>query len=244
MVFYRTLFGILGFFFFVSCDPSQMGRVIEAIEPTLMGGGAASGSLGASEVVAGLKQALKIGSKNAALSLHQKDAYFRNPGIKIFLPQEAKAVADTLKTLGLSRLIGQVELSLNRAAEDAAIKSKPIFWEAITSMSIQDALGLLRGPNDGATRYLKTKTLTQLVAAFKPQISRSLVKVDATKYWSQLMGHYNSIPFVQKINPDLADYVTTQAIEGVFVFVAQEEQAIRRDPAKRVTDLLKRVFGS
>ena len=134
-------------------------------------------------------------------------------------------------------------LSLNRGAELAAKEAKPIFVNAITSMSINDAWGILKGDNDAATIYLKETTSDQLYEKFSPVISTSLDKVNATKYYSDLVNAYNKIPFVDKVNPDLNDYATRKAIDGLFILVAEEELKIREDPIARTSDLLKRVFA-
>ena len=136
-------------------------------------------------------------------------------------------------------------LSINRGAEDACKTAAPIFGKAIKEMSIQDAIGILKGNDSSATIYLKQKTTTALTSAFKPVIQESLNKVGATKYWSDVFGTYNSLPTTfKKINPDLSAFVTERALSGVFHYVALEEQKIRKDPVARVTDLLKKVFGS
>jgi len=135
-------------------------------------------------------------------------------------------------------------MTLNRGAEDAAKEAKPIFITAIKSMTIQDAWSILRGDKDAATQYLKRTTSAQLKEKFKPVIQNSLNKVNATKYYGEIVNRYNMIPFVQKVNPELDDYATDKAIEGLFLMIAKEEKNIRADPAARTTDLLKRVFGS
>ena len=135
-------------------------------------------------------------------------------------------------------------MTLNRGAEDAAKEAKPIFISAIRSMTIQDAWGILKGEQDAATQYLKRTTSAQLKEKFSPVIQNSLDKVNATKYYGDLVGTYNKIPFVDKVNPDLNDYATDKAIEGLFVMVANEEKDIRQNPMARTTDLLKRVFGA
>jgi len=145
--------------------------------------------------------------------------------------------------MGMGDKVDQAILSMNRAAEDAATKAVPIFVNAITNMSIQDGMSILKGQNNAATSYLKSKTYTALSAAFMPEIQNSLNKVDATKYWKEIFSTYNRIPFVEKVNPDLTSYVTGKALDGLFVSIAQEEANIRSNPEARVTDLLKKVFG-
>ncbi|HEY8898494.1 MAG TPA: DUF4197 domain-containing protein, partial [Niastella sp.] len=145
--------------------------------------------------------------------------------------------------LGMSSLVDKAILSVNRAAEDAAKSAAPIFIDAIKTMTIQDALGILKGGDFAATNYLKSKTTTALTTAFKPVIENSLSKVGATKYWGDVFNAYNKFA-TNKINPDLSGFVTEKAIGGIFYQVSLEEQKIRKDPVARVTDLLKKVFGS
>jgi hypothetical protein len=158
------------------------------------------------------------------------------------MPPEAQDVEKTLRRFGLGSLVDKTVLSLNRAAEDAAKSATPIFVDAIKHMTISDALGILRGGDFAATNYFKQKTTASLTAAFKPVISKSLNKVDATKYWSDVFTTYNRFSN-KKVETNLTAYVTQKAIDGIFYEVGLEEQKIRKDPAARVTDLLKQVFG-
>lgn len=201
-----------------------------------------SGGLTTQEVTAGLKQALTIGAENSGNLLSATDGFFKNAAIKILLPEEAQKVEKTLRDLGMSSLVDKAVLSLNRAAEDAATKAAPIFRDAILQMSIQDAMGILKGGDFAATNYLKGKTTAALTAAFKPVIENSLNKVNATKYWGDVFNTYNKFS-TTKINPDLSGYVTERALNGIFHQVSLEEQKIRRDPLARTTELLKKVFG-
>lgn len=202
------------------------------------------GKLSNDDIVKGLKEALSVGSKNSADKASQKDGYFKNTQIKIPFPKEAKDMETTLKNLGMKKQVDQFVLTLNRAAEDAAKKAAPVFINAITKMTITDGVTILKGKDDAATQYLKTNTSLPLKNEFMPIVKASLNKVQVTKYWNPLMTKYNKIPYVKKMNPDLNDYVTQKAIEGLFLLVAQEELKIRKDPAARVTDILKKVFGN
>lgn len=203
-----------------------------------------SGSLSNSDIVAGLKQALEIGSNNAGNQLSVLNGYFGNQLIKIIMPPEARQVESTLRSIGMGKEVDKAIMAMNRAAEDAAKKAAPIFVNAIKSMSIQDGLSVLKGGNGAATNFLKGRTNTELANAFRPVIENSLRKVDATKYWSQLFTVYNRLPTTRnKINPDLTGYVTERALNGLFITVEQEENKIRQNPAARVTDLLRKVFG-
>ncbi|MFD2569316.1 DUF4197 domain-containing protein [Spirosoma soli] len=215
------------------------GKVLEAVtQPS-----GATGSLSPLEIASGLKEALQVGISKGADQASATDGYFKNPLLRIAFPPEAQKVASKLRQIGFGAQVDKFELSLNRAAEDAAKKAKPVFVKAITSMSIQDAVGILRGQDDAATQYLRRTSGQQLVAEFTPIIDSTLKKNNATRYYSDLVNTYNKIPLVQKVNPDLTGYATNKAVDGLFVLVAQEEKRIRENPAARVTDLLKRVFS-
>ena len=206
--------------------------------------GRQGGNLSQGEVVNGLKEALRIGTQNAAGKLGKTNGFFGNQLIKIMMPQEVKNVETTLRSFGFAKQCDQVILSLNRAAEDASTRAVPIFVNAITSMNIQDGMQILRGGNNAATDYLRRTTTAALTQAFRPVIEQSLGKVGATRYWADIFTIYNRLPITRnKVNTDLTGYVTERALNGLFVTVAQEEAAIRQNPAARVTDLLRRVFG-
>lgn len=202
-------------------------------------------ALSNTDIVSGLKEALRIGTQNAAGRLNLPNGFFGNQLIKILMPPEAKKIENTLRQFGFGNQCDKLILSLNRAAEDAAGKAVPIFVNAITSMSINDGLSILRGGNNAATEFLKRMTTQALTQAFRPVIEKSLGKVDATKYWNNIFSIYNSLPITKnKVNTDLTGYVTERALNGLFVNVAQEEANIRTNPGARVTDLLKKVFGN
>ena len=190
-----------------------------------------------------LKEALSKGSAKGAAQVSQLDGYFGNPKIKIPFPPDAKKVEDKLRTLGLNKECDDVILSLNRAAEDAGAAAKDIFIRAISDMTISDAINIVKGADNAGTEYLKSKTRAALVEAFKPIIKTSLDKVGATKNWEFVITRYNKIPMVEKVNPDLVQFATERAIDGLFVKVAEEELLIRKDPIARTSDLLKKVFG-
>ena len=204
-----------------------------------------SGAKGLSqeEVAEGLKEALSKGVEKGVEQLSKPDGYFKDLEIKIPLPAEARAVEDKLRQLGQDKLVDQAIESLNRAAEDAASGAKDIFIVAIKSMTLTDAISILRGEDNAATNFLAKATRAALVEKFKPVVSTSLEKVGATKHWNTVFSTYNKIPLVQKVNPDLEDYATNKAIDGLFVQIAKQELEIRKNPAARVTDLLKKVFG-
>ena len=195
------------------------------------------------KIAQGLKQALTIGTQNSTNKLSAVDGFFADAAVKILMPPEAQDVEKTLRRFGMGSLVDKTILSLNRAAEDAAKSATPIFVNAIKQMTITDALGILKGGDFAATDYFKQKTTTALTQAFSPVISNSLNKVNATKYWSDVFTAYNRFSS-KKVETDLTAYVTQKAIDGIFYEVGLEEQKIRKNPAARVTDLLKEVFSN
>lgn len=195
------------------------------------------------EVIDGLKQALTIGSQNASGSASKPNGFFGNNLIKIPFPPEAVKMENRLRGMGMNKQVDDFILTINRAAEEAAKDAAPIFVNAITSMTIADGMSILRGSDTAATGYLRNKTSTELYNRFKPVIQSAIQKVDVTRYWNPLATTYNRLPMVDPVNPNLEDYITQRALQGLFTLVSQEETKIRRDPAARVTDLLKKVFG-
>jgi hypothetical protein len=201
------------------------------------------GGLSQDEVGKGLKEALNVGLSEATDFLSAKDGYFLSP-YKILVPVEAQNVVSKLKMVpGFNNVEADLTERMNRAAEDAAVKAKPIFISAIKKMSFGDAMSILTGDKDAATQYLQRTTSADLVAAFKPIIQESLDKVNARTYWREAVSAYNKIPFVSKTNPELDDHVTTTALQGMFSLIAKKELAIRSDVSLRNTDLLKKVFA-
>ena len=224
--------------FISGCSSTQVNQTLGEINKTLE----LEQPLTTSEVGEGLKEALIKGISNGSDLASKVDGYFKNPEIKIPFPPEVKKVEDKLRQLGLSSEVDRFVMTLNRGAEEAAKEAKPIFITAIKSMTIQDAWAILRGESDAATQYLKRTTSLQLREKFKPVIQTALNKVNATKYYGDIVNTYNQIPFVQDVNPDLNEYATEKAMEGLFALIAKEEKAIRQDPAARTTELLRRVF--
>jgi hypothetical protein len=227
-------------FVLAGCTSAQINQTIGEVNKSL----GTEKALTTEEVASGLKEALIKGISNGSDIVSQVDGYFKNPEIKIPFPPEVKKVEDKLRQIGLGGEVDKFVMTLNRGAEDAAKEAKPIFITAIKQMTIQDAWAILRGEPDAATQYLKRTTSAQLKEKFKPVIQNSLNKVNATKYYSDIVTKYNQIPLVQKVNPELDSYATDKAIEGLFVMIAREEKEIRANPAARTTELLKRVFGS
>lgn len=191
-----------------------------------------------------IREALVKGTNKGVDIVSVVDGYLGNPQIKIPFPPEAAQIESTLRSAGFGNLVDQAVTSINRAAELAAAEAKPIFVSAITGMTITDAINIVKGPDNAATEYLKRTTTLSLTGSFQPVISAALDKVNATRYWDDLINTYNKIPLVKKMDPDLSRYVTTKAIEGLFVMIAREELEIRKDPVARTTDLLKKVFGN
>ncbi len=195
------------------------------------------------EISQALKQALEFGISEGAEKLAMRDGYFKSE-YKILLPAEARAVTDKLKFIpGFKDAENILLEKLNRAAEDAATSAKPIFVNAITDMSFDDALHILMGNQDAATQYLRQKTYDPLYTEFHPVIVNSLNKFNAIEYWADAVNAYNKIPLVEKVNPSLDQYVTEKALDGLFSMVAKKELEIRTDISSRSTDLLKRVFA-
>lgn len=229
-------------FLLPGCSKGQFNlkNVGKEIDKTLNQGNAPSNQ----EIINGLKEALSIGSNKAGGSASKTDGYFKNTIIKIPFPPEAKKMESQLRSLGMNKAVDDFILTMNRAAEEAAKQAAPIFVDAVKTMTITDGVTILKGNDSAATHYLRDKTSNPLHTKFKPVIKSAIQKVDVTKYWNPLITTYNKIPFVEKMNPDLDEYITQRALNGLFVLVAQEETKIRKDPAARVTDLLKKVFGS
>lgn len=218
-----------------ACDPATLQKVLEDAMATT--------ELTNAEISGGLKQALEFGIGNGSDLLSRKDGYYKS-AYKILLPPEARKVTAKLQNVpGFSNVEAIILEKINRGAEDAAKKAKPIFVTAIKSMNFQDALNILMGNNDAATKYLHQSTYNPLYKEFNPIIVNSLDKFEARKYWSDAVNAYNKIPFIDKVNPDLDDYVTTEALKGLFDMVGKEEKKIRTDISARTTDLLRRVFA-
>jgi hypothetical protein len=203
------------------------------------------GSLSTDEIVAGLKEALQKGTEEGTDKLSSINGFLQNAAVKILLPPDAKKAEEMLRNVGLGKLADDAITSMNHAAEDACKNAAPIFVNAIKQMSIQDAWGILKGGDTSATHYLKVKTTDPLTTAFKPVIEQSLQKVEATKYWSDFANAYNKLNMFgkDKLDTDLSSYVTAKALNGIFYEIGEQEKQIRKDPAARTTDLLKKVFA-
>jgi hypothetical protein len=195
------------------------------------------------DIIAGLKEALRVGTDSSSKKLSAANGFFGDAAIKILMPEEAQKVEKNLRNLGMGSLVDKAILSMNRAAEDAASGVGNIFWNSIKQMSVTDGLQILKGGDFAATDYLRKTTTMELTEKFRPVIEASLVKVDATKYWKDVFSNYNKFS-ANKVNPDLTAYVTEKALSGLFLNISLQEQKIRKDPAAQVTGILKSVFGS
>ncbi len=194
------------------------------------------------DVVNGLKEALNVGTNNAVGLLGKPDGILRNPLYMIPFPQEAIRAKEKLEQLGMETLIDNFIATMNHGAENAVSKAGPIFLNAISSMTISDAVNILKGADNAATEYFKSKTTASLTALFKPEISKALDAVNCTKYWTDITSTYNKIPLVNPIETDLSKYVTEKALNALFTQIATEEKKIRTNPAARINDILKKVF--
>ena len=202
------------------------------------------GGVTEAEAGEGIKEALGQGLVKAVLKLNKQDGFFGDAFYKILMPQDAQKVVNTLRDLGLGNLVDKAVLAINRGAEDAVGFAKPIFVDAIKSMTLSDAIGLVRNGDTSATHFFRVKTTDRLIAAFSPVIKSSLDKVDATKYYGDVINTYNNFPTTfKKINPDLGSFVTQKATDALFDLVAKEEINIRQNIVARTTDLLRKVFG-
>lgn len=231
----KRIFILLAFiaFTFSGCDTAKQ----------ILGSVGGAGGLSKAEITQGLKEALRVGTDTTTRKLSLVNGFFGDDIIRILMPPEAQKVERTLRDVGFGKTIDKAVLSMNRAAEDASKFVGQIMWNSIQQMTIQDAIGILRGGDFAATEYLKRTTTQQLTAAFRPVIDRSLNNVQATRYWSDVFSVYNKLS-KNPVNTDLGVYVTEKALSGLFYHIGLQEQQIRRDPVKRVTEILRRVFGS
>jgi len=212
----------------------------------LLGGAAKSqpAATDTGQIAAGLKEALRVGSDTVVARLGKTDGFNADPAIHIPLPKSFKTVQATLKPIGMAYLLDDLELKLNRAAEQATPKAKALFLSAIEGMTLDDVMGIYNGPKDAATRYFQKKMSPQLAEEMKPIVEESLNQAGAVQAYDSVMGQYRAVPFVPDVKADLTGYVVEQGMNGIFHYLAQEEAAIRQNPAKRTTELLRTVFGS
>ncbi|MDN3593331.1 DUF4197 domain-containing protein [Zunongwangia endophytica] len=230
----KKIFSLILVFTLVSC--SELQNIASQLPQSGYG-------VSNNEIASGLRQALDFGIDKQVTKLTQEDGFFRNELVRIALPPELQKVDKTLRDVGLGSLADQGLKVLNRAAEDAVKEATPIFVDAVKGITFNDARTILLGQEDAATQYLVGRTKTQLYDKFNPVITNSLEKVGALSVWSNIIEKYNSIPLTRNVNPDLADYVTTEALQGVYTMIAVEEKDIRTDLSARSTELLRRVFS-
>lgn len=194
-------------------------------------------------IAKGLREALNMGIEKQVTKLTTKDGFYKNQLVKILLPQELQKVDQTLRDIGLGSLADEGLKVINHAAEDAVKEATPIFVNAVKTITFNDAKNILLGSNNAATHYLQQRTDRELYSKFNPVIKSSFAKVGADQIWKNIINRYNAVPFVQKVNPDLTDYVTNEALKGVYTMIALEEEDIRNNISARTTPLLRRVFA-
>lgn len=199
--------------------------------------------IGNAEIAQGLRDALNLGIEKQVNKLTLKDGFFRNELVKILLPEELKKVDKTLRDVGLGNLADEGLRVLNRAAEDAVKEATPIFVDAVKGITFNDAKQILLGNDNAATSYLEQSTKTKLYEKFNPVIKNSFAKVGADQIWNNLITKYNRLPLTNDVNPDLTDYTTKEALNGVYTMIAIEEKEIRTKISSRTTELLKKVFA-
>jgi hypothetical protein len=221
---------------------NKLGGLFKKASSMLSKNSSAGSGLSTGEIVSGLKEALSLGAEKSTSKLSAPDGFFKDAAVKILLPKQVQDIEKKMRMLGLGKLVDNAELSMNRAAEDASKSAAPIFLSAIKQMTITDALNILRGTDTAATSYLRKTTTPKLTTAFMPIIQESLKKTDAAKYWNDVFTAYNRFSS-KPVDTDINSYVTGKALDGIFYYVAQEEVNIRKNPAGRVTDVLKKVFG-
>lgn len=200
-------------------------------------------SLGDAEIASGLKEALRLGSERVVGTLGRLDGFNKSPDVHIPLPGPLQTARKVLDAVGAGYLADDLELRLNRAAEQAVPKAQGLFADAIAQMTLEDARAIYNGPKDSATQYFRSKMSTPLVAAMRPIVDGELAQVGAIQSYEQMLGQYRALPFVPDVKANLTDYVLGKAVDGVFLYLGREEAAIRDNPAARTTTLLKRVFG-
>jgi hypothetical protein len=219
---------------------ADLKSILDSAKKTVSG----DSSISTDEMIQGLKEALTIGTQNAVATVSKADGYYNNPDIKIPLPEEIDKAGKYLRLAGYGPKVDEFEQSMNRAAEQAAPEAKQIFLGAVKEMKIQDAQKILDGPDNAATSYFKDKTYTRLQEIFKPIVTDTMGQVGVTRQFQDINNKLSSIPLADKASVDLDQYVTDKSLDGLFFMLAEEEKKIRQDPAARVTDILKKVFGS
>lgn len=224
---------------------AQFGDLLKKGQEMLGGSsGGSGGALSTGDIASGLKEALRVGSERVVSQVGRTDGYNADPAIHLPLPGSLKSVQSALAAAGMSGMLDDLELKLNRAAEAAAPKARALFVDAISQMTIDDARKIYNGPKDSATRYFQSKMTKPLAAEMAPVVDKSLSEVGAVQSYDRVMGQYKQIPFVPDAKANLTSYVVEKGMDGIFLYLGKEEAAIRDNPAKRSTDLLKKVFGA
>lgn len=238
----RSFVALLSGATLAGCQTTIGSGGLSLASPILGGGG--SQPLTDFEIGNGLKEALRIGTQRVVGQLGAVDGYNADPLIHIPLPEDLRKVHNALDKVGLGGMTSDLELKLNRSAERAAPEAKDVFWNAITEMTLDDVRGIWQGADDAATRYFRGKMTVPLTERFTPIVLDAMGEVGAIRSYDRMMSQYQSIPFVPDVKADLTRYTVKQGLSGLFTYVAKEEAAIRKDPAKRTTQLLERVFGA
>lgn len=225
-----------------SSSSKGLGGLLKKANSVLNKSGSTSG-LTSDQIVQGLKEALSVGAQQSASKLSSVDGFLKDAAVKVLLPEDVKKVETKLRLLGMGKVVDQAVTSMNRAAEEASKTAAPIFVNAVKKMTITDALAILKGNDTSATMYLKKSTTNELTNTFRPIVEAALKKVNATKYYSDLAVLYNKVA-PKPTSTDLTEYVTDKAMQGMFYYIGVEEKKIRENPAARVSDILKKVFGA
>ncbi len=231
-------------------QPAAADGLLGKLKASLMGnkprpvGAPITSALSVDEIGEGLKEALRVGTANAVAGLGQLDGFYADQVVHIPLPDNLRRPSKLLRKIGMGALARDLEEKLNRAAEVATPRAKAIFWQAIREMTLQDVMGIYNGPPDSATRYFQRKMTPALIAELRPVIETAMGEVGVVRAYDDFAGQYSKIPFVPDLKGDLIAHVLTGTLDGIFYYVAREEAAIRRDPVKRTTDILKKVFGA
>lgn len=228
---YKKVFVFISIFTLISC--AELQQVVNTLP----------NQMDSATIASGLRQALDKGIEKQVTKLTKKDGFYKNQMVKILLPEELRKVDQTLRDIGLGSLADEGLKLLNNAAEDAVKEATPIFVQAVKDITFSDAKNILLGSNNAATKYLEQRTGRALYSKFNPVIKNSFSKVGADQIWSNIINRYNAVPFVTKVNPDLTDYVTQEALNGVFTMIAVEEKDIRTNISARTTSLLRNVFA-
>lgn len=225
------------------CQGSSLGDTGLSLATQALGAGG-SRPLTDLEIGNGLKEALRVGTERVVRQVGVTDGYNADPLIHIPLPRDLSKVHNALDKIGLGKMTADLELKLNRAAERAAPEAKEVFWNAITAMTLQDVRAIWKGPEDAATQFFRGKMTVPLTDRFTPIVTNAMSEVGAIRSYDRMMDRYKAIPFVPDVKADLTRYTVGKGLDGLFTYVAREEAAIRKDPAKRTTELLQRVFGA